>query len=176
MLTYRDIFSKEITAVDPSEFKVCAPVGYADSFYAAWIHPGGLYALLLTEEEVREYNLTISHVNLVPWMEDAWKSARLQENFNSFSVVLGGKKRKLWFNMPREKGDSIPQFYIPDNAWQENKWYYYPLANTLYSRLKVRHCDVYQAIKTYSYFLATNGRPYAMIMPVRLVSSKKDEV
>lgn len=176
MLTVKDIIRKEISAADPSVS--CVWDSGIDGIRAAWVHPGGLYTLLLTKEETEEFKLDMYQpVYHAEWIKAAWEYSRLQENFNSFSVVLGGKKRKLWFNMPSERGDSIPHFSLAENGGREDEWYYYPLANTLYSRLKVRYCDVYQGNKKpRPYFLATNGRPYAMIMPLRLASPKKDEV
>ena len=161
MRTIMDLFSKEISAVDQSVSLVTYYPGYIDGIYTAWFHPGALYALLLTEGEARELSLVNSgHVARASFIAEAWNSSRICTDFISRSLYLGGKRRKLWFNVSSDVGEGCD----------------YPLANTLFSRLKIRGCDVFQAtIKPYGYFLVMeNGLPYAYIMPVHVAQGKKE--
>lgn len=84
MLTVKDIIRKEISAADPSAS--CVWDSGIDDTRAAWVHPGGLYTLLLTKEETEEFKLDMYQpVYHAEWIKAAWEYSRLQENFNSFS-------------------------------------------------------------------------------------------
>lgn len=162
MLTIKDIIKKEITAAGTSSSCIYG-LGYIPGISTAWLHPGGLYALFLTEEEAREFELDVKYFDVrARWMEEAWNSARICEECRSRSLILGGKRRKLWFNDSRDVGEG----------------HNYAMANTLFSRLKISNCVIFQAtIKPYGYFLVSeNGRPYAYIMPIRLALAQKEEV
>ena len=163
MRTIMDIFSKEISAVDRAASLGIYYPGYIDGIYTAWIPPGALYALLLTEGQARELNLVDSGpVARAPFIAEAWKSSRICTDFISRSIIIGGTRRKLWFNVSRDAGGRVD----------------YPLANNLFTRLKIRDCDVFQdTSKPYGYFLVSeSGVPYTYIMPVRLAPNKKEGV
>lgn len=162
MNTYLDIIRKELRAVNFSDCVLMDP-GFSIDF-TAWAHPGGLYALFLDESLLHEYGLdhVTKNIQRADWIQEHWSTARAVETLRSESFFWGGVRRKLWFNDTEDMGDCR----------------YYPMANTLYSRLKCHGCVLYQTtIAPHEYFLATeNLRPYAMIMPVRLAPKKEEGV
>lgn len=161
MNTYVDIIRKELRAVDSASC-ILMDTGYYMNL-TAWVHPGGLYALFLDESLLREADPDhTASIQRAHWIEEHWSAAQYVEVSKSKTLLLGGWRRKLWFNESDNAGD------------RRN----YPMANTLYSRLKCHGCILYQStIKPYEYFLVTeNIRPYAMIMPVRLAPTKEEGV
>ena len=156
-LTYKDIFRRTLSSVEHPENQPIYRITMDGPYF--WAHPDKYGGLILTENEMVEFNLLNDSTEYKDW---AWidallTNAKLVTDFEPHKLLLAGKRRKLWYNRTEGTPEMLDIF---------------PMENRFMIRYKCTDSLVYQSTeKPYGYFFSTpECHIYAFALPARALT------